>query len=97
MIKDSMRWFVVIFIFVISTAVYSVQQNDKEDKPVEEKTEFENAHWLFTGMVNDGNNQPYGYYFKIERQGQLFHVKAALMDGQKQQLIFFNWSFVLIL
>ncbi|KTD41665.1 hypothetical protein [Legionella parisiensis] len=45
--------------------------------------------WTFSGMVKNESGDKYGYFFEMQRQGSDFQTKAALIDGQTNQLVFF--------
>jgi hypothetical protein len=45
--------------------------------------------WIFSGIVNDESGDKYGYFFAMQRQGSDFQIKAALVDGQTNQMVFF--------
>lgn len=58
-------------------------------KPEIQLTEITTGSWIFSGMVNNESGDKYGYFFEMQRQGNEFHAKAALIDGQTNQLVFF--------
>jgi hypothetical protein len=72
-------------IFLVSTPVFSAEDSKPELKPVESTL----GSWIFSGMVTNEAGDKYGYFFEMKRQGSEFHAKAALIDGQTNQLIFF--------
>ncbi len=82
------RYFIILGLFIISTAVYSVKQTEQQNKPVAQRSEFKNTHWIFTGMVYNGLDERFAYYFKMQRQDNQFHIQAALLNGYTRQLIF---------
>ena len=45
--------------------------------------------WTFSGMVSNESGDRYGYFFQIQRQGNDFHAKTALIDGQSNELVLF--------
>lgn len=75
---------ILLFISIDSFAV--------EEKKVEEKnqpSDFMIGSWTFSGMVTNESGDKYGYFFEAQREGTDFHSKAALIDGQTNQLVFF--------
>lgn len=71
----------------ISTGLFAAATEEikPESKPVDPTT----GSWTFSGMVNNESGDKYGYFFEMQRQGEKFHSKAALIDGQTNQLVFF--------
>ncbi|MDX2345688.1 MAG: hypothetical protein QNK11_02280 [Legionella sp.] len=45
------------------------------------------ARWVFSGVVGNETGEQYGYFFQMEREGNLFHTKAALFDVQTKALL----------
>ncbi len=45
--------------------------------------------WPFTGMVTNESGDRYGYFFQMQKQGNDFVAKTALIDGQTNKLILF--------
>lgn len=43
--------------------------------------------WVFSGVVSNESNENYGYFFRMQRDGEEFYSIAALIDGQTNQLI----------
>ncbi|MGC1182670.1 hypothetical protein [Legionella sp.] len=74
-------------IFFISTGVFATETD--EVKPKLKPVDPTLGSWIFSGMVNNESGDKYGYFFEMKRQGSEFYAKAALIDGQTNQLIFF--------
>lgn len=79
--------FLFWIIFFVSTGLFATETDDvtPEIKPVDPTI----GSWTFSGMVNNESGDKYGYFFEMQRQGNEFHAKAALIDGQTNQLVFF--------
>ena len=45
------------------------------------------ASWVFSGVVANEQGEQYGYFFQMERRGNLFHSHAALFDVQTKALV----------
>ncbi|MDF1678327.1 MAG: hypothetical protein P1U32_06490 [Legionellaceae bacterium] len=45
------------------------------------------ARWVFSGVVASEEGKQYGYFFQMERRGQVFHSHAALFDVQTKALL----------
>jgi hypothetical protein len=79
--------FLIGLLFFISTGLLAAESElNSQILPVEEPTI---GSWAFSGMVNNESGDQYGYFFEMQRQGTAFHTKAALVDGQTKQLVFF--------
>lgn len=79
--------FLFWIIFFVSTGLFATEiaEVKPEIKPVDPTI----GSWSFSGMVNNESGDKYGYFFEMQRQGNEFHAKAALIDGQTNQLVFF--------
>lgn len=77
----------VLFLFIFAALAYADDQPEKINPPTLIQKELKNAHWIFTGMVKNDKGERIGYYFKLQRQGNLFQAQAALLDGQSHQSI----------
>lgn len=74
-------------IIFISTGVFAIEP--AEVKSEAQLVEPSTGSWIFSGMVNNESGDKYGYFFEMQRQGTDFHTKAALIDGQTDQLVFY--------
>jgi hypothetical protein len=74
-------------IFFVSTGLFATEP--EEVKPEVKLVDPTVGSWTFSGMVNNESGDKYGYFFEMQRQGSDFHAKAALIDGQTNQLVFF--------
>lgn len=74
-----------VFFFISSALVAAAEIITPESKPADPTV----GSWIFSGMVNNESGDKYGYFFEVKRQGGEFHTKAALIDGQTNQLVFF--------
>lgn len=74
-------------IFFISTSAFAIETEGA--KPEIQAVDPTIGSWIFSGMVNNESGDKYGYFFEVQRQGIEFHTKAALIDGQSNQLVFF--------
>lgn len=70
-------------LFFISTGLFAAATVE-EVKPVDPTI----GSWSFSGMVNNESGDKYGYFFEVQRDGNQFHTKTALIDGQTNQLVF---------
>jgi len=83
------RIFFVLFsiMLFLSFAVFAAEAGEKEQNiPTVEPLV---GSWSFSGMVTNESGERFGYFFQIQRQGDDFHAKTALIDGQTNQLVFF--------
>ncbi|QMT59926.1 hypothetical protein [Legionella sp. PC997] len=81
------RCFLLLIMFPISTGLFAF-----EIEPVPQMIQALDptvGSWTFSGMVKNESGDHYGYFFEMQRQGSDFHTKAALIDGQTNQLVFF--------
>lgn len=74
-------------LFFINTGLFAAEIEGV--KPELQPANPTTGSWTFSGMVNNESGDIYGYFFEIQRQGADFHAKAALIDGQTNQLVFF--------
>ncbi|MCE0723379.1 hypothetical protein [Legionella resiliens] len=81
------RCFLFLIIFHICTGVFA-SEVEPMPQPVQ-SVEPTIGSWTFSGMVKNESGDKYGYFFEMQRQGSDFHTKAALIDGQTNQLVFF--------
>ena len=51
------------------------------------RTGSREARWVFSGVVSDEQQEQYGYFFQMARDGNVFRTKAALFDVQTKALI----------
>ena len=65
--------------------MFATDETKPETKPIDPTI----GSWIFSGMVDNESGEKYGYFFEMKRQGDEFHAKAALIDGQTNQLVFF--------
>lgn len=81
------RFFIVLFIVQLNANVFAkeVKQVELAVPPAQSTV----GSWTFSGLVTTESNDKYGYFFTISRQVSDFHVKAALIDGQTNELVFF--------
>jgi len=70
----------------ISAASFAVEEASDQPATLIEPTV---GSWTFSGVVSNESGDRYGYFFQILRQGDDFHAKTALIDGQTNQLILF--------
>lgn len=64
---------------------------------LEKQTHFlpaqdQHVRWVFSGTVSDEQNEQYGYFFQMERDGALFRSHAALFDAQTKTVLFSDES-----
>lgn len=52
-------------------------------------TETPVADWVFAGIVNTEHDEQDGYFFQLQRNGQHFHVVAAIFNEQSPTPIFY--------
>lgn len=81
------RCFLFLIVFHVSTGLFAF-----EIEPVPQlvqSIEPTIGSWTFSGMVKNESGDKYGYFFEMQRQGADFHTKAALIDGETNQLVFF--------
>ncbi|WP_454783166.1 hypothetical protein [Legionella sp. WA2022007384] len=81
------RCFLFLIMFHVSTGLFAT-----EIEPVPQLVQSldpTTGSWTFSGMVKNESGDKYGYFFEMQRQGSEFHTKAALIDGQTNQLVFF--------
>lgn len=55
-------------------------------------TEATQVNWVFSGVVANEEGDNYGYFFQMQRDGDVFHSIAALFDGQTNQVILMDES-----
>ncbi|PWY56410.1 hypothetical protein DGG96_02675 [Legionella qingyii] len=82
------RCFLFLIMFHVSSGLFAT-----EIEPVPQlvqSIDSTTGSWTFSGMVKNESGDKYGYFFEMHRQGSEFHTKAALIDGQTNQLVFFN-------
>lgn len=78
--------FLFWILFFISPVLFAeIEEELRKDKFVDSTV----GSWTFSGMVSNEGGDKYGYFFEMQRQGNEFHAKAALIDGQTNQLVFF--------
>lgn len=81
------RCFLFLIIFHTSTGLFA-SEIEPMPQPVQ-SIEPTIGSWTFSGMVKNESGDKYGYFFEMQRQGSDFQTKAALIDGQTNQLVFF--------
>lgn len=81
----------VVAFLVLSFLLVCIRVNAKqvEDTPISNIDPLIGS-WTFSGKVTNESEEQYGYFFQVHRQGNLFKVKTALIDGQTNQL---KWSY----
>lgn len=81
-------WIVVLSLVVLISQVFAAE--DVIDlAPVIRPTESAVGSWAFSGMATNESGERYGYFFQMQKEGNNFHVKTALIDGQTNELVFY--------
>ena len=87
--RSALRWIISfgVSLFFLSsvlnaTGVDAISPDGKYAESI-------NGSWTFSGLVNSENGDKYGYFFEMQRQGVEFQTKAALIDSQTNQLVFY--------
>ncbi|MBI2785310.1 MAG: hypothetical protein HYX60_02965 [Legionella longbeachae] len=81
------RYFIFVIVFLTSTGLCAAEVEQQPLLP--QSIDPTIGSWIFSGMVNNESGDKYGYFFEIQREGAEFHTKAALIDGENNQLVFF--------
>ncbi|KTD10714.1 hypothetical protein Lgra_1680 [Legionella gratiana] len=82
------RCFLFLIIFHTSTGLFATE-TEKTLQPQQQSIDPMIGSWTFSGMVKNESGDKYGYFFEMQRQGIDFYAKAALIDGQTNELVFF--------
>lgn len=81
-------WFLLFSLwFIVNGLVYAAEETVEEQAT--QLSEPRVGSWIFTGMVANESGDQYGYFFQLQKQGDEFFAKSALIDGQTNQLILF--------
>lgn len=81
------RCFLFLMLFHISSGL-SASESESILQPVQ-SIDPSVGSWTFSGLVKNESGDKFGYFFEVQRQDSEFHTKAALIDGESNQLIFF--------
>ncbi|KTD56389.1 hypothetical protein Lsan_3077 [Legionella santicrucis] len=82
------RCFLFLIVFHTSTGLFATE-TEKMPQPQQQSIVPMTGSWTFSGMVKNESGDKYGYFFEMQRQGIDFYAKAALIDGQTNELVFF--------
>jgi hypothetical protein len=81
-------WFLLFSVCVfVNGLVFAADEHNEEQTA--QQVEPKVGSWIFTGMVANESGDQYGYFFQLQKQGNEFYAKSALIDGQTNQLILF--------
>lgn len=73
----------VCFIYPFSIVIAQEQQTFMP-------TESAQSLWSFSGVIENESNNFYAYFFEMTRDGEYFHVTAALFDAETHALVFYE-------
>ena len=74
----------ISLVLLFSTILFAADTPEPVDAlPLEHLHES----WVFAGIVSNENSDNYGYFFRMQRDGNDFHSIAALIDAQTKDVI----------
>jgi hypothetical protein len=91
MIKTIFSYMLGITILLISSIGFG------EESPLPtflELNTLQHNSWLISGLLQNEQDEPYGFLFKIERQQYDYHASAVIYDLNNQQILWHKAAFI---
>lgn len=77
-----------VLFFILSIQSYTWAYAD--EAPAFMPSESAQAQWSFSGVIENESDDVYAYFFEMTRDGEYFHVTAALFDAERHALLFYE-------